>query len=192
MKKKSFIMKNEYFFWCRNFEGLLPSLYCDRKAKQQARAQGRAGRAGRRRGAGLGVRGVLGWRAWGARQGARQAWGARQGARQVGREAGARGRGARQAGSAAGARQQRAGNGRQAPGQARRGRGWAHCVRGWAHGARGARPAWAWPGRWMGAQAGPVLVHCAPGSVLARFLDPVRLGIFLSHQMNTVHGKINF
>ena len=68
-------------------------------------------------------------------------------------------------------------------------------------GARGAgrgragRAAWAWPGRWMGAQAGPagpVLVHCAPGSVLARFLDPVRLGIFLSHQMNTVHCKIKF
>ena len=51
------------------------------------------------------------------------------------------------------------------------------------------------PGRSMGAQAGPagpVLVHCAPGSVLARFLDPVRLGIFLSHQMNTVHCKIIF
>ena len=30
----------------------------------QARAQGRAGLAGRRRGAGLGVRGALGWRAW--------------------------------------------------------------------------------------------------------------------------------
>ena len=47
----------------------------------------------------------------------------------------------------------------------------------------------------MGEQAGPVgpvLVHCARGSVLARFLDPVRLGIFLSHQMNTVHCKINF
>ena len=46
--------------------------------------------------------------------------------------------------------------------------------------------------RGMGAQAGPagpVLVHCAPGSVLARFLDPVRLGIFLSHQMNTFHCK---
>ena len=25
------------------------------------------------------------------------------------------------------------------------------------------------------------LVHCAPGSVPTRFLDPVRLGIFLSH-----------
>ena len=61
--------------------------------------------------------------------------------------------------------------------------------------ARGARPAWAWPVRWMGAQAGPagpVLVHCAPGSVMARFLDPVRLGIFLSHQMNIVHYKIIF
>ena len=89
-----------------------------------------------------------------------------------------------------GARQ--AGNGRQAHGQARRGRAGA---RGWSHGARGARPAWAWPGRWMGAQAGPtgpVLVHCAPGLVLARFLDPVRLGIFLSHQKNTVHCKKNF
>ena len=59
-------------------------------------------------------------------------------------------------------------------------------------GARGGRSAWAWPGRLMGAQAGPVLVHCAPGSVLAQFLDPVRLGIFLSHQMNTVHYKIIF
>ena len=61
--------------------------------------------------------------------------------------------------------------------------------------ALGARSAWAWPGRWMGAQAGPagpVLVHCAPCSVLAWFLDSVRLGIFLSHQMNTVHCKINF
>ena len=65
-------------------------------------------------------------------------------------------------------------------------------VRGWAHRARRARPALAWPRRWMGAQAGPVLVHCAPGSVLVRFLDPVRLGIFLSHQMNTVHCKIIF
>ena len=52
------------------------------------------------------------------------------------------------------------------------------------------------PGRGLGAggwQTGPVgqvLVHCAPGSVLARFLDPVRLGIFLSHQMNIVHYKI--
>ena len=89
---------------------------------------------------------------------------------------------------ARGARGRRAGGrraGGRERGQARRGRA----------GARGAWPAWAWPGRWMGAQVGPtgpVLVQCAPGSVLARFLDPVRLGIFLSHQMNTVHCKIKF
>ena len=124
-----------------------------------------------------------------------RAWGV--GLACVGRWAGVRG--ARQAGSAAGARgrQGAAGvaRGRQVRGrrrQAQRGRAGA-C--GWAHRARGARPAWVWPGRWMGAQAGPagpVLVYCGPGSVLARFLDPVRLGIFLSHQMNIVHCKINF
>ena len=106
-----------------------------------------------------------------------------------GRAAGARraagATGARAAGGRwAGVRQQRAGRAGRS-GNRRR-------ARDWAHGARGARPAWAWPGPWMGAQAGPVLVHCAPGSVLARFLDPVRLGIFLSHQMNTVHYKIIF
>ena len=151
-----------------------------------------------------GVRGALGsgarqaWRAAGARgRGAAAARKARgssaQGVRQQRARRAAAARKARGS-SAQGARQQRArrtgrvGNGRQA----RRGCAGA---RGWAHGARGARPAWAWPGRWMGAQAGlagPVFVHCAPGSVLARFLDPVRLGIFLSHQMNTLHGKINF
>ena len=102
----------------------------------------------------------------------------------VGARAGARAQGAAAGGARArlGERQQRegrAGDGRQARGQACRGRAGAH---GWEHGARGARPAWAWPGRWMGAQvgpAGPVLVHYAPGSVLARFFDPVRLGIFL-------------
>ena len=126
--------------------------------------------------------GALGARARRARK-AQEAGGYWAGARQ-GRAAGehalqARGTGARQAG-----------NGRQACGQARHGRAGA---RGWAHGVRRARPAWAWPGPWMGAQAGPagpVLVHYAPGSVLARFLDPVGLGIFLSHQMNTVHCKI--
>ena len=122
--------------------------------------------------------------------GARRAGGLQ--ARRARGRSGRRVRGRRTLGrGAAGARQQRtgrAGNKRQA----RRGRVGAH---GWAHGAHGARPAWAWPGRWMGAQAGPaglVLVHCAPGSVLARFFDPVRLGIFLSHQMNTVHCKIKF
>ena len=35
MKIKSFIMKNEFFFLCINFEGLLPSLYCERKRKKK-------------------------------------------------------------------------------------------------------------------------------------------------------------
>ena len=62
-------------------------------AGQQARPQGRAGRAGRRRSAGLGVRGELGW--------AQQVW------RAAGR---ARGRGARRQSSlATGTRQRRAG-----------------------------------------------------------------------------------
>ena len=75
---------------------------------------------------------------------------------------------------AAGARQQRAGragNGGLVRGQARRGR----TVRA-GHG---------WPGRGLGAgwvkkagPAGPVLVHCAPGSVLARFFDPVSTRYF--------------
>ena len=101
------------------------------------------------------MRGALGWRAWGARQGRA--------------EGVARGRGARQAGRAAVALRAR-GTSKQRAAGARAGTAWA---RGWAHGAGEARPAWAWPGRWMGAQAGPVLVHCAPSSVLARFLDPV-------------------
>ena len=141
--------------------------------------------------------GALGWVLGVGRAGVRQALGVRGRAgwrcRQLGlREQGAAAGGsARQAGRAAAARRARgrAGNGRQASGQARRGRAG---VRSWAHGARGARSAWAWPGRWMGAQAGPALVHCAPGSVLARFLDPVRLEIFLSHQMNTIHLGIFF
>ena len=131
------------------------------------RAGAQAGRAARRRGAGGMGAGQAGAGALGA-QGAQGARGAQAtGGRRAGRHGvGSQGRAAGRAGA-----------------------------RGWAHGARRARPAWAWPGRWMGAQAGPagpVLVHCAPGSVLARFLDPVRLGIFLSHQMNTVHCKINF
>ena len=93
-------------------------------------------------------------------------------------------------------------SGRRAGRQVRGRAGHARQGRYWARGACGAqalcaRPctAWAWPGRWMGVLAGPaglVLVHSAPGSVLARFLDPVRLGIFLSHQMNTVHYEIKF
>ena len=72
-------------------------------------------------------------------------------------------RSARQAGLAAAARQAglaaaghaeragRAGDWRQARGQAWHGRAGA---RGWAHGARGARPALAWPWRWMGGRLG--------------------------------------
>ena len=42
-------------------------------------------------------------------------------------------------------------------------------------------------GRW----ARGLALGCALGA-LGLFLDPVRLGIFLSHKMNTVHYKINF
>ena len=135
-----------------------------------------------------GVRGARRWQLGAGRAGALQARGARGRSDRRARGRRMLGRGAAATRRAAG----HAGNGRQAREQARRGRAGE---RGWAHGPRGARPAWAWPGRWMGAQAGlagPVLVHCAPGSVLARFLNPVRLGIFLSHQMNTVRCKINF
>ena len=107
------------------------------------------------------------------------------GARQAWRAVGERYRGAAAARRARGTRRQRAAG-------ARAGTAWAR--RGARLGAQGRteRAGHGRPGRWMGEQAGPVLVHCAPGSVLARFLDPVRLGIFLSHQMNTVDCKISF
>ena len=91
------------------------------------------------------------------------------------------------AGSAGRARQ--AGlNGRGAAGRAgARGRQ----ARG-ARQARWARPAWAWPGRSLCARAGPV----GPGWGFVHsdsvFFGPVRLGSFLSHQMNTIHGEIKF
>ena len=57
--------------------------------------------------------------------------------------------------------------------------------------ARGARSA-GWPGRSLCAQAGPA----GPGWGFVHsdsvFFGLVRLGSFLSHQMNTVHCKINF
>ena len=84
------------------------------------------------------------------------------------------------------ARQRRAGRAQQGLGRRRLGR--AGVGRERAEREAWARAAWAC----LCAQAGPVLVHCAPGSVLARFLDPVRLGIFLSHLMNTVHCQVNF
>ena len=177
MKKKNLCRKIE--FWAT------AQVYCKaRRLGVQA-----LGARGARRRACVGAR--ASWRT----AGARDARGARQERQAHARQADAgqgRGRGAAAVRRARGARRQRAA-GARATGGRRAGR---HGVgaQGRAAGrtVRRARPAWAWPGRWMGVQAGPVLVHCAPGSVLARFLDPVRLGIFLSHQMNTVHCKINF
>ena len=132
-------------------------------AGQQARAQGRAGRVGRRRGARLGVRGALGW-AWQTWRTADKESG-RRGARQAGRATGVvRGR--------QGARQGRA---LQAGTSARQARG-----RG-AQQARGSRRAGsaglARPGRWalgLGAQAGYGLCTRCTRPVFG----PVRLRIF--------------
>ena len=60
-----------------------------------------------------------------------------------------------------------------------------------ARGERGlgvpVRPGWAcWLVSWS------KLVHCAPGSVLTQFLNPVRLGIFPESLNDTVHCKVNF
>ena len=152
----------------------------------------------------LGVGAGVGAQAWGdwacvlGVQGARAAEGC---AWARGRALQARGRRGAAAGGARdrlGERQQGAQGerGAQATGGRRAGR---HGVS--AQGRAAGRTVRAWHGRsgrglgaggWQTGPAGPVLVHCAPGSVLARFLDPVRLGIFLSHQMNIVHYKIKF
>ena len=55
-----------------------------------------------------------------------------------------------------------------------------------SRGAAGARLGQ--PGRGLGVQLGQVGCFGAPDSVFG----PVRLGSFLSHQMNTVHCKIFF
>ena len=136
------------------------------------------GRRGHQQGAGR----------WALDAGARaQGGNGRRSARQAGLEAAAR-----RARSRLGERQQ----GAQATGGRRAGR---HGVGAQGRAAgRTMRSRHGRPGRGLGAggwqtgPAGPVLVHCAPGSVLAWFLDPVRLGIFLSHQMNIVHYKIKF
>ena len=160
-KKIIYNEKQIFFFGAEILKGYCPVCVVTERLGSR-RVQGRWG-AGERAGA-------RAERAWGAQVAiGRWALGERASDRSDRRASGRRTLGRR----TVGARQQRAGragNGRQERGQARRGRAGA---RGLAHGARGARPAWAWPGRWMGAQAGPVLVHCAPGSVLARFLDPV-------------------
>ena len=139
-----------------------------------------ARRAGSRRWGARARRGVRG-RAQGARTGAQGAAGEARGRQGTDARGGAPGAGARGAQATGGRRAGRHGMGAQ-------GRAAGRTVRS-GHGR---------PGRGLGAgglqtgPAGPVLVHCAPGSVLARFLDPVRLGIFLSHQMNIVHYKIKF
>ena len=127
--------------------------------------------------------------------------GARAGAAGARAQGGSGRRSARQAGLAAAARRARGRlgerqQGAQATGGRRAGR---HGVGAQGRAAeRMVRAGHGRPGRGLGAggwqtgPAGPVFVHCAPGSVLARFLDPVRFGIFLSHQMNIVHYKINF
>ena len=124
------------------------------------------------------------------------AWAGAAGARAQGSAAAGRAAAGRAAGWASGSRARRArGARRRRAAGARAGMAWAR--RGARLGARCARGtaglgvAWALDG-WQTGPAGPVLVHCAPGSVLAQFLDSVRLGIFPSHQMNTVHYKIKF
>ena len=179
MKKKSFYNEKR-----KKIYGTEPKGYCP--FEQAAGALGRwcAGALGRW--ACVGARaGAAGARAQGAAVGgARGRLGERQ--KRTGRAAGwASGSRARRA---RGARRRRAAGARAGMAWARRGaRLGARCARGTA----GLGVAWALDG-WQTGPAGPVLVHCAPGSVLARFLDSVRLGIFLSHQMNTVHCKINF
>ena len=176
------------------------SLYCDRgkawtvlqyshrahdTAKLGARqgaecAAGCAGRAGRRWGAGAanararaGVRAQAGARAQADSQ-------ARRGTRSAG------GRRA-QAG-----RRQRSGQAQQAQEGRRHGRRCGRAARrGLAgSGARGVgvpvRVGWAC---WLVSYA--KLVHCSPGLVLTQFFDRFDSVLFLSHEMNTVHCKIN-
>ena len=136
--------------------------------------------AGVRTGAGvrqaLGVRGRAGGRCRRAGAG-----GQRQAERAAGWASGSSAQGARGAQATGGRRAGRRGVGGQ-------GRAAGRTVRA-GHGRPGRGLG---TGGWQTGPAGPVLVYCAPGSVLARFLDPVRLGIFLSHQMNIVHYKIKF
>ena len=168
-----------------------------------------AGRTGRAAGAGVGASRALGaggrraWLACGRERACGRRW-ACVGARAQG---GSGRRSAWQAGLAAAARRARDRLGeRQQGAQGARGVQATGCRCAGRHGVgaqgraagRTVRAGHGRPGRGLGAGgwqtglAGPVLVHCAPGSVLARFLDPVRLGIFLSHQMNIVHYKIKF
>ena len=116
--------------------------------------------------------------------GARAQGGQRQAERAAGWASGSRARRARRAGGAQATDGRRAGR----HGVGAQGRAAGRTVRA-GHGCPGRGLG---AGGWQTGPTGPVLVHCAPGSVLARFLEPVRLGIFLSHQMNIVHYKIKF
>ena len=157
-------------------------LYCDRKARQQARwgaaerAGARAGRAWGARGACVGraggVRGARAGRAWGAQVAAeRWALGERSRCRHAGRAgratgaAGARGRGvvaARRARGARGARRQRAAGARAGTAWARRGaRLGARCARGTA----GLGVAWALDGCAGWASFGALCTWLSSGSV---------------------------
>ena len=84
------------------------------------------------------------------------------------------GAGARRASGRAAGRDAGVGaQGRAGRGSRRVNMAWKH---GWRRQGRAGRPA----GR-AGWVSWAKLVHCAPGSVLTQFLDPVRLGIFPSH-----------
>ena len=155
------------------------------------RADGRCRRAGAQRQAELAAGWASGSRRWGARARRGRARGARTGAQGAAGEArGRQGTDARGRAAGAGAWGAQATGGRRAGrhGTGAQGRAAGRTVRA-GHGRPGRGLG---AGGWQTGPTGPVLVHCAPGSVLARFLDPVRLGIFPSHQMNTVHYKIKF
>ena len=124
----------------------------------------------------LGVRGRAGGRCRRAGAG-----GQRQAERAAGWASGSSAQGARQAGRAAAGRAGRHGVGAQ-------GRAAGRTVRA-GHGRPGHGLG---AGGWQTGPAGPVLVHCAPGSVLARFLAWFDSIFFSSHQMNTVHCEIKF
>ena len=95
---------------------------------------------------------------------------------------GARGAGSERQGAAGRAVGRGRTRGRARQGAAMRGRA-RQCAAG-----RGRRARPGQPGRGLGVQLGQVGCFGAPDSVFG----PVRLGSFLSHQMNTVHCKIFF
>ena len=161
MKKKKFDAVGWKSYYNTKKNVVFWSWACWRWACMQGARCVRAERAGSAGGRWTSVHaeGARGWACWAlgraGRAGKRSA-----GGRAAGRAAGA---------GALGARQQACGHGMDARGArlaqagARRAAGWAClCAQ---HGRAG----------WVSLAK---LVHCAPGSVLTQFLDPVRLGIF--------------